>query len=157
MSTHAGSSSTGQRDGAPARPSVGPHRHLAGLLLVLVMGAGSIVMWLVSPLAWLWIASRMTSSSQPSIGPYLLVLVGMTVTAVVIGKLLGSVNRAHMRVTGRLSDKREHATWNRSMRGERTSSRDRGVLDSVMMISVAGAFVLFGIWFFAFAGSSLPS
>ncbi|HMJ35108.1 MAG TPA: hypothetical protein VK501_14450 [Baekduia sp.] len=157
MSTHAGSSSTGSRDEAPARPSVGPHRRLAGVFLVLVMAAGSVVMWLVSPLAWLWIASRLTSSSQPSIGPYLLVLAGMTVTAVVIGKLLGSVNRAHMRVTGRLSDKREHATWNRSMRGERTSTRDRGVLDSVMMISVSAAFVLFGIWFFAFAGSSLPS
>jgi MFS family permease len=157
MGTQARSSSTAPRDDAPARKSVGPHRHLAGVLLVLLMAAGSIVMWLASPLAWLWIASRMTSSSQPSIGPYLLVLVGMTVTAVVIGKLLGSVNRAHMRVTGRLDDRREHATWNRSMRGERTSTRDRGVLDSVMMISVSVAFVLFGIWFFAFAGSSLPS
>jgi hypothetical protein len=157
MSTHAGSSSPGPRDEAPARPSVGPHRRLAGLLLVLLMGAGSVVMWLVSPLAWLWIASRMTSSSQPSIGPYLLVLVGMTVTAIAIGKLLGAVNRAHMRVTGRLNDRREHATWNRSMRGERSSTRDRGVLDSVMMISVSAAFVLFGIWFFAFAGSSLPT
>ncbi|MCW3004866.1 MAG: hypothetical protein JWQ20_4164 [Conexibacter sp.] len=157
MSTRAGSPSTGPHDDAPGRPSVGPHRHLAGVLLVLVMAAGSIVMWLASPVAWLWIASRMTSSSQPSIGPYLLVLVGMTVTAIAIGKLLGSVNRAHMRVTGRLRDRREHATWNRSMRGERTSTRDRGVLDSVMLISVSAAFVLFGIWFFAFAGSSLPS
>jgi hypothetical protein len=157
MSTRAGSPSTGPHDDAPGRPSVGPHRHLAGALLVLVMAAGSIVMWLASPVAWLWIASRMTSSSQPSIGPYLLVLVGMTVTAIAIGKLLGSVNRAHMRVTGRLHDRREHATWNRSMRGERTSTRDRGVLDSVMLISVSAAFVLFGIWFFAFAGSSLPS
>jgi hypothetical protein len=99
----------------------------------------------------------MTSSSQPSIGPYLLVLVGMTVTAVVIGKALGSINRTHMRVTGRLRERREHATWNRSMRGERSSTRDRGVLDSVMMISVSVALVLFGIWFFGFAGSSLPS
>jgi hypothetical protein len=157
MSIHAGSSSTEPRDEPHARPSMGPHRRLAAFLLVLVMATGSIVMWLVSPLAWLWIASRMTSSSQPSIGPYLLVLVGMTVTAIAIGKLLGSVNRVHMRVTGRLKDKREHATWNRSMRGERTSTRDRGVLDSVMLTSVSLAFLLFGIWFFAFAGSSLPS
>jgi hypothetical protein len=157
MSTHAGSSSTGPRGEDRARPSVGPHRHLAGVALVLVMAAGSVLMWLVSPIAWLWIASRMTSSSQPSIGPYLLVLGGMAVTAVVIGKLLGSVNRLHMRVTGRLDDRRYHATWNKSMRGERNSSRDRGVLDQVMMISVSAAFVLFGIWFFAFAGSSLPT
>jgi hypothetical protein len=151
VSTHAGAPSPGPRDG------VTPQGHVAGALLVLVMAAGSIVMWLVSPLAWLWIASRMTSSSQPSIGPYLLVLVGMTLTAVVIGKGLGIVNRAHMRATGRLQDKREHATWNRSMRGERRSTQDRGILDSVMFVSVGAAFVLFGIWFFAFAGSSLPS
>jgi hypothetical protein len=43
------------------------------------------------------------------------------------------------------------------MRGERSSTRDRGVLDSVMLVSVSAAFVLFGIWFFAFAGSSLPT
>jgi uncharacterized membrane protein YgcG len=137
--------------------SVGAHRHAAGFGLVVVMAAGSVVMWLVSPVAWLWIASRMTSSSQPSIGPYLLVIVGMALTAVVIGKFLGMVNRTHMRVTGRLHDKREHATWNRSMRGERKSVNDRGVLEQVMLISVGCALVLFGIWFFAFAGSSLPS
>jgi hypothetical protein len=146
MSTHTGSSS-----------SIGPHRHLAGFGLVVVMAAGSIVIWLVSPVAWLFLASRMTSSSQPSLGPYLLVIVGMALTAVVIGKFLGMVNRTHMRVTGRLHDKREHSTWNRSMRGERRSTNDRGVLEQVMMISVGCALVVFGIWFFAFAGSSLPS
>ena len=128
---------------------------MSAWLLVGVMAVGSIVMWVASPVAWLWIASRMTSSSQPSIGPYLLVLVGMTLTAVAIGKGLGKVNRAHMRLTGRLRDKREAATWNRSMRGERASTRDRGVLDSVMLTSVAVALVIFGIWFFAFAGSSI--
>jgi MFS family permease len=148
MSTHAGPST---------RRSVGPHRHAAGFALVLVMAAGSITMWLVSPVVWLWIASRMTSSSQPSLGPYLLVLVGMAVTAVIIGKFLGMVNRTHMRVTGRLHDRREHATWNRSMRGERKSTNDRGVLEQVMLISVGCAIALFGIWFFAFAGSSLPT
>jgi len=148
MSTHAGPST---------RRSVGPHRHAAGIALVLVMAAGSITMWLVSPVVWLWIASRMTSSSQPSLGPYLLVLVGMAVTAVIIGKFLGVINRLHMQVTGRLHDRREHATWNRSMRGERRSTTDRGVLEQVMAISVGIALVLFGIWFFAFAGSSLPS
>ena len=147
--------STQARPSSPG--SVGPHRHAAGVGLVLVMAAGSVVMWLVSPVAWLWIASRMTDSSQPSLGPYLLVLIGMVVTAVVIGKFLGVINRAHMRVTGRLHDKREHATWNRSMRGERRSTADRGVLEQVMMISVGIALVLFGIWFFGFAGSSLPS
>jgi MFS family permease len=141
----------------PSSPQpIGTSRHLGAALLVVVMAGGSIVMWLVSPIAWLWIASRMTDSSQPSLGPYLLVLVGMALTAVVIGKGLGQVNRAHMRLTGRLSDKREARSWNKSMRGERRSTNDRGVLEQVMAISVGCALVLFGIWFFAFAGSSLP-
>ena len=61
------------------------------------------------------------------------------------------------RVTGRLQDKREQRTWNQSMRGERKGTKhDRGVLDGVMLISVSIALALFGIWFFAFAGSSIP-
>jgi len=150
MSSHAGPSSS-------QTPSIGPTRHAGAALLVVVMAAGSIVMWLVSPVAWLWIASRMTDSSQPSLGPYVLVLVGMALTAVVIGKGLGKINRAHMRLTGRLSDKRETRSWNKSMRGERGRTHDRGVLEQVMAISVSCALVAFGIWFFAFAGSSLPS
>jgi hypothetical protein len=129
---------------------------VAGAVLVIVMALGSVVVWLVSPVVWLWIASQMTDSTQPSLGPYLLVLVGVVLTAVVIGKFLGMVNRAHMRITGRTRDTREHAKWNRSMRGERKSVNDRGVLEQVMAISVSCALVLFAIWFFLFAGSSLP-
>ncbi len=147
MSSHAG----------PSSSSLTPGARLEAWLLVAVMAIGSAIMWVVSPVAWLWIASRMTSSSQPSLGPYVLVLVGMVLTAVAIGKFLGVVNRAHMRVTGRLSDKRHHASWNRSMRGERTNTQDRGVLEQVMAVSVGAALLLFGVWFFAFAGSSLPS
>jgi hypothetical protein len=151
MSSHAG-------DDRQQRTSVGPHRHAGGAVLVLLMALGSIAMWLVVPVAWLWLGSHMTKSSQPSIGPYLLVLAGTILSMVVIGKVLGSLNRMHMRVTGRLRDKREQATWMKSMRGERRGThQDRGVLDGVMMISVGIALVLFGIWFFAFAGSSLPT
>ena len=143
---------------AHARPSSAgpPQRHVAGAVLVTVMALGSVLVWLVSPVVWLWIASQMTDSTQPSLGPYLLVLVGVVLTAVVIGKFLGMVNRAHMRITGRARDTREHAKWNRSMRGERKSVNDRGVLEQVMAISVSCALVLFAIWFFLFAGSSLP-
>jgi hypothetical protein len=149
MSTHAG-------DDRP-RTSVGPHRHAGGAVLVLLMAVGSIAMWLVVPVAWLWVGSHMTKSSQPTIGPYLLVLAGTIVSMFALGKGLGILNRLHMRVTGR-RDRRQQATWMKSMRGERRgATQDRGVLDGVMMISVSIALLLFGIWFFAFAGSSLPS
>ena len=135
---------------------VGPHRHLAGALLVVVMALGSVLMWLATPVFWLWVASRMTNSTQPSAGPYILVLIGTIITMVIIGRLLGAANRAHMRVTGRDDGRRQQTTWLKSMRGERTSTQRRGVLEPVMMTSVAIALVLFGAWFFVFAGSSLP-
>jgi hypothetical protein len=42
------------------------------------------------------------------------------------------------------------------MRGERTVNRRGGVLDRVMIISVGVAALAFAVWFFGFAGSSLP-
>jgi hypothetical protein len=158
MSSHARTSASRAAGGAGAPPPpVGPHRRLAGAALVLVMAVGSIVMWLAAPLGWLWVGSRMTSSTQAQLGPYLLVLAGTVVSMIVIGKALGAVNRVHMRVTGRLDDRRTQATWMRSMRGERKVTHDRGVLDGVMFVSVGLAVVAFLIWFFGFAGSSLPT
>jgi hypothetical protein len=42
------------------------------------------------------------------------------------------------------------------MRGERGSGHQTTVLDVVMISSVAIAGTAFGVWFFLFAGSSLP-
>jgi hypothetical protein len=147
----------GEMPASASRRRVGPHRHLAAWGLVLLMAIGSIAMWLVTPAFWLWVASRMTSSTQPSAGPYVLVLAGTVVTMIVIGKALGALNRAHQRVVGAEAEQRRQATWMRSMRGERqVASAPRGVLEVVMMISVGLAIALMAVWFFAFAGSSLP-
>lgn len=142
--------------GAGGPASVAPHRRLAAAGLVAVMAVGSILMWLAVPVGWLWVGSRMTSSTQAELGPYVLVLAGTVISMVVFGKALGTVNRLHLRVSGRLDDRRRQATWMRSMRGERKVADDRGVLDRVMFISVGLALFVFAIWFFGFAGSSLP-
>ena len=42
------------------------------------------------------------------------------------------------------------------VRGERAHTRRGGVLDKVMIVSVGLALLVFAVWFFAFAGSSLP-
>jgi hypothetical protein len=70
--------------------------------------------------------------------------------------LLGALDRYHGRVTGLDDGKPEQAAWMKSMRGDRERKRRRSVLDPVMMISVGVALVLAAIWFFGFAGSSLP-
>jgi hypothetical protein len=128
------------------------------LLLVLLMAAGSIAMWIGLPLGLIWLASALSDSSEPSLGPYLLILLGLPVGMFAIGRCLGVLDRAHGRITGRLDDAPVRAAWLQSMRDERgPRRRRRSVLDTVMIVSVVAALVAGAIWFLAFAGSPLPS
>ena len=126
-------------------------RGAGSALLVLLMAVGSVAMWIGVPVLWLWIASQVHKSSQPSMGIYFLVLVGIIATMAVLGKLLGIVNRWHMALTGNLPRRREQTVWLKSMRGERNKQREHGILATVMAISVGSAMVLAGIWFLLFA------
>jgi hypothetical protein len=123
--------------------------------LVALMAVGSVVMWLGVPLGLLYLASRLADTPKASMGPYLLIIVGLPIGMAVVGKGLGWLNRVHIRVTGAEVDEYRPG-WTRSMRGERRVERRGGVLDRVMVVSVAVAALAFAVWFFGFAGSSLP-
>jgi hypothetical protein len=128
-------------------------RALAAVLIVL-MAIGSILLWLGIPIGWLYLVSRLVKSSQPSMGPYVLLLVGIP-ASMVVG--LSRLNRTYGSLMGTAPTTRMRSSWMKSMRGERESERPRSVLDVVMVWSVALALLCFGVWFFAFAGSSLPT
>ena len=113
----------------------------AALMLVLLMAVGSVVMWIGVPLGLIYLASQIADSSRPRAGPYLLVLLGLPIGMAIVGKGLGYLDRIHGRLTGRIDPHRRRATWLRSMRGERTSTRRGGVLDQVMIVSVGVAVV----------------
>ena len=132
-------------------------RRLLGALLIALMAIGSILLWLGIPVGWLYIVSRLVKSSQPSMGPYVLLIVGIPASMIVVGKALSKLNRVYGEVRGTTPTMRVRSPWMKSMRGERDSGRQRTVLDVVMVWSVALALLCFGVWFFAFAGSSLPS
>ena len=108
------------------------------------------------PVGLVYLASRVADSPTPSMGPYLLILIGLPVGMVAVGKVLGALDRYHGRITGLDDGRPQQAAWMKSMRGERERKRRRSVLDTVMMISVGVALLLSAVWFFAFAGSSLP-
>ena len=127
----------------------------AAWALVVLMAIGSVVMWLGVPIALIYAASKLADTPNPSMGPYLLVFIGLPIGMALVGKGLGALNRAHIRLTGAEVDAYRPG-WTRSMRGERKVERRGGVLDRVMIISVAIAGVAFAVWFFGFAGSSLP-
>jgi hypothetical protein len=132
-------------------------RRLLGAVLIVLMAIGSILLWLGIPVGWLYLVSRMVTSSQPSMGPYVLLLVGIPASMVVVGKALSTLNRAYGQLMGTAQTARIRSSWMKSLRGERDSGRPRSVLDVVMVWSVALALLCFGVWFFAFAGSSLPT
>jgi hypothetical protein len=130
---------------------------LTRALLILVMAIGSISMWIAVPVGWLYLASRLANGTQATLGLFVLVLVGIPVSMVVIGKGLSSLNRLYGRVTGTTTKVRAQLPWQRSMRGERGTTRQTTVLDVVMVVSVSLALLVFGFWFFVLAGSSLPT
>src|ERR1700716_2256664 len=124
----------------PASPTQAPGvtNKLAAVLLIVVMVVVSVVMWIGAPLFWLWLGSQLQSGSTPSLGPYVLILVGVVVSMIVLGKLLSSLVRLYGRVTHTNASVRVRMPWHRSMRGERGSGRPTRVVDIVMVVSVSG-------------------
>ena len=125
-------------------------------LIIVVMALGSAAMWVALPVGLVWIASQLTDSTQPSMGPYLLILFGLPIGMTVIGKGLGRLDRMYAEAGGEMPQ-RYRPGWTRSMRGERESGRKWSILDRVMLVSVVLCCIAMAIWFFLFAGSSLPT
>ena len=129
----------------------------AAIFLIALMALGSVALWIVIPVAWIYGVSSQIKSTQPTLGPYVLILIGVPTSMFFAGKLLYRLNGVYERITGQASEVRVQMPWHRSMRGERAPQRRTTVLELVMMISVTFALIAFGIWFFFFAGSSLPN
>jgi hypothetical protein len=126
--------------------------------LIALMAFFSIMLWLGIPIGWLWIGSQVQSNTQSTgFGPYFLVIFGICISVYLVTKLLAWLNRRYARVSGADEVVRVRPPWHRSMRGEDDSRAPRSVLDVVMVISVSIAVTAMTIWFFFFAGSSLPS
>jgi hypothetical protein len=111
----------------------------AGALLVLtIMVLGSLVLWLGTPLLWLWIGSQVQGITASLGGALVVMFVGVIASvagvAVVLAKL-SDVYRANCLARGR---------------------HDPGhvVLESVLVVSAGFTLVAFVIWFFFIAGAS---
>lgn len=152
--TRQSSEEAGERPRSPLRTAAAMP---AAAFLILLMAIGSVILWVGIPIGWLFLASRLVETSQPTLGPYILIIFGIPITMFVFGKLLFKLDRVFERVTGRTSETDFRPPWLRSMRGERTVRRRVTVLEGVMVVSVGIALLAFGIWFFLFAGSSLPT
>lgn len=111
-------------------------RHTAPLLVAL-MFAGSLVLWVGVPVAWLWVGSRIVEhhSMSTAIGA---MMAGMVASEAAVLTLLGRLGRLHTEIEER------HGI------PERGTTTLELVLVSSAVVAVAGFFV----WFFGFSGSS---
>ena len=108
------------------------------LLAAAIMVIGSLVLWLGTPLLWLWIGSQIDGSTD-SIGLALLAMAaGVLVTVLVLANLLSRLSQVHRKVT--------------IARGQEDPGHR--MLESVMIATAGIAIVVFGVWFLLFAGAS---
>jgi hypothetical protein len=126
--------------------------------LVVLMSIGGFAMWIATPAAWLWLGSQLTDSRRPDGTLYVLVAAGILVTMTVLGILLGRLNRIHGEMTGRITAttrRNERLAWTRPMAGADEGRAPVNALEVIMVGCVVLAGILFFVWFFFFAGSSL--
>jgi hypothetical protein len=131
-------------------------RKPAQLGLILSMILGALMLWVGSPVIWLWIASQMTSSQQGRMGPYFVVAIGILASTVAVAFGLARLQRLYEQVTGQEATVRVRLAWLRSLRDERSPDTRITVLDLILVTTAMVAILSFLVWFVVFAGSSLP-
>lgn len=108
------------------------------VLAISIMFIGSIVLWVGTPLAWLWVASQIQGATE-SLGTALLAaFVGVLVTVTALGSVLA-----------RLSD-----VYRANCVARGLNDPGHVVLEGVLVVSAGLTLIAFGIWFFFFAGAS---
>jgi hypothetical protein len=115
--------------------------------------------WTGSPLAALWIGSRLQGSGPPKMGPVFVVLIAFAVFSFSLAWLLAQLGNSHDRLTGQVAQVHRHVAWLRSMRGERPQyPGDPAVvtaLERTLIVAVVVACIAFEIWFFFFSTSPI--
>jgi hypothetical protein len=130
--------------------------------LVTASALCTVNLWTGAPLFAVWVGSKVQGSlnniSMTALFSVVVVLTGMVF---LLGLILTWLNTKYDEVTGRPPAARRTSPWMRSMRDEREGDvRQKygisGVERMVVIMAVAGC-LAFEVWFFFFAGSSLPN
>jgi hypothetical protein len=125
---------------------------LSPMRLALFLG-GIVVLGAGVPLLWLWIASRIeTSTLQVHYGPLAVMVLGMLATYIGAIEVAGRLDSRH-----HTAGPRRPMNWNRSLSADRHRERSVTSIERLFMTATIGVAVAFEVWLFVFAGSSLPS
>ena len=107
-------------------------------LVLLIMVIGSLVLWIGTPLLWLWVGSQVQGATA-SLGTALGVsFIGVVATIMLLAGVLAKLSNVYQA--------------NRRARG----LEDTGhyVLETVLVVSAGLTLAAFVVWFFFFAGAS---
>jgi hypothetical protein len=111
---------------------------IGAILVVLIMFIGSLVLWIGTPLLWLWIGSQIQGATD-SVGAALgAAFPGAVITVAILASILGKLSNVYRA--------------NRQSRG--LADTGHVVLEGVLVVSAGFTLVAFVIWFFFFAGAN---
>jgi hypothetical protein len=130
---------------------------LAATVVFLAMLLAAFSLWTLIPLGWVYIASKLSQSQFPSIGPYMVVVIGIIVTVMADAWLIGRLNDVYVRVTGSNRLVQSRPNWLKSMRDAAPVRDAVTVVEAVMIASVMLAGLAMITWFFLLAGSPIPN
>jgi hypothetical protein len=130
--------------------------------LVTASALCTINLWTGAPLFAVWVGSKVQGSlNNLSMTAVFSVVAVLAALVFLLGFVLTWLNVKYDELTGRPAAARHTSPWLRSMRDEREGDVRRkygisGVERMVVIMAVAGC-LAFEVWFFFFAGSSLPN
>jgi len=147
---------SGSHDSAPP-----PFFRLKRLGLVTGSALVSLNIWTGAPLLAVWVGSQIQhSSTNLSMTAVFSVVAVLAALVFALGWLLTWINARYDELTGRPAAARRTSPWLRSMRGERETDTRRkygvSTIEKIVVLTVVAAVIIFEVWFFFFAGSSLP-
>jgi uncharacterized membrane protein YciS (DUF1049 family) len=130
--------------------------------LVTASALCSINLWTGAPLFAIWVGSKVQGSfNSLSMTAVFSVVAILAVTVFGLGFVLTWLNAKYDELTGRPAVARQTSPWLRSMRDERDDTIQRkygiGGVERVVVICAVAGVLAFELWFFFFAGSSLPN
>ena len=134
---------------------------LKRVLLISASALAAINIWTGAPLLAVWVGSQAAAGSRLSMGAVGIVVVVLAASCIALAMALTWLSARYDELTGRPAAARRTSPWLRSLRGEReeTSRRRHGIspVERVVVSAVVLGVLAFEVWFFFFAGSSLPS
>lgn len=128
-----------QADTMDRRPLVRAMDRLAATFLLLLLGAGSLVLWIGIPFGLLWFFGHVTDSWNRH---FLMSLVLIPVAMALFAPVLFWLNSLYLRVTGVIRPGKDDDEFER---------RIRGPLEFFLYMGMIAALIALTIWFFFYA------